>query len=95
MSIESDSITLIPTNIGVGSMVDGAMSRMVESGKVAVGTKLVIHGAELTGGSPHPCHPLEVGDELAFCKYSMYVCSLCVYCITVLPHFTSFLNQVT
>lgn len=54
-------------------MVDGAMSRMVESGKVAVGTKLVIHGAELTGGSPHPCHPLEVGDELALWWEAMHI----------------------
>ncbi|KAK3869852.1 hypothetical protein Pcinc_024856 [Petrolisthes cinctipes] len=49
----------------IGGVVDGAMNRMVESGMVTLGTKLVIHGAQLTGSSSHqPCHPLEAPDSL-------------------------------
>ncbi|KAK4310580.1 hypothetical protein Pmani_017864 [Petrolisthes manimaculis] len=49
----------------IGGVVDGAMNRMVESGMVTLGTKLVIHGAQLTGSSSHqPCHPLEAPENL-------------------------------
>ena len=41
--------------------LDPPLSHMLKSGKITVGTKLMIYGAELVG-LPSPCHPLDVPD---------------------------------
>lgn len=41
--------------------LDLPLSHMIKRGKITVGTKLLVSGAELVG-LPSPCHPLEVPD---------------------------------
>ncbi|KAK7075245.1 Breast cancer 2, early onset [Halocaridina rubra] len=43
---------------GISAVVDCAMAQIIFENKIKIGTKLVIHGAELSGLSS-PCHPLE------------------------------------
>ena len=45
------------------AVLDPPLRHMVRAGRIAVGTKLLIHGAELVG-SGDPCHPLEVPPTL-------------------------------
>ena len=46
----------------IKARVDNAMIQLYREDKIRVGTKLVIHGAELIG-HPSPCHPLEAPES--------------------------------
>ncbi|XP_050721322.1 uncharacterized protein LOC127001154 isoform X3 [Eriocheir sinensis] len=47
----------------IGAVVDKAMVQLIGEEKVKVGTKLVLHGAELVGATS-PCHPLQATSTL-------------------------------
>ncbi|XP_042206389.1 uncharacterized protein LOC121855480 [Homarus americanus] len=47
----------------LGGVVDNAMAELIHDGKVEIGTKLVIHGAELSGPLM-ACHPLQAPATL-------------------------------
>ena len=46
------------------AVLDQPLKQMLGCGKISVGTKLVISGAELTGDN-EPCHPLDAPSNLA------------------------------
>ncbi|XP_069162628.1 breast cancer type 2 susceptibility protein-like isoform X2 [Procambarus clarkii] len=60
---QKDLLELTDGWYSIGAVVDDAMSRLLREGRVEIGTKLVIHGAELMGSS-EACHPLEAPSTL-------------------------------
>ncbi|XP_066949645.1 breast cancer type 2 susceptibility protein-like isoform X2 [Macrobrachium rosenbergii] len=56
-------LTLTDGWYSIDAIVDNAMLQLHNRGKISVGTKLLIHGAELAGHFS-PCHPLEAPPGL-------------------------------